>query len=56
MEITRLWLLYFLDRKRSTPLLRLTGSRSWLGFSFSTVRTLNCPLLESAGIEKPVLS
>jgi hypothetical protein len=33
------------------PLLRIPGSRNWLGFSFSRVRTLNCPLFESVEIE-----
>ena len=48
MEIMRFWLLHFLDWKRSTPLLRTPGSRSWLGFP-CPVRTLNCPLfLKSA--------
>ncbi len=51
MEITRFWLLYFLDWKGSTPLLRIPGSRNWLGFSFTGVRTLNCPLFESVEIE-----
>jgi hypothetical protein len=32
-------------------LLRIPGSRSWLGFSFTGVRTLNCPLFESVEIE-----
>jgi hypothetical protein len=51
MEITRFWLLHFLDWKCSTPLLRIPGSRSWLGFSFSGVRTLNCPLFLNRQME-----
>jgi hypothetical protein len=39
METTRFWLLYFLDCKRSIPHLPITGSRNWLGFSFTGVRT-----------------
>jgi hypothetical protein len=51
MEFMRFWLLHFLDWKRSTPLLRIPGSRSWLGFSFSGVRTLNCPLFLNRQME-----
>jgi hypothetical protein len=51
MEITRLWLLRFLDGKRSPLSLHIPGSRYWLGFSFTKVRTLNCPLFESVEIE-----
>ena len=47
----RFWLLHFLDWKRSTPLLRTPGSRSWLGFSFTGVRTLNCPLFLNRQME-----
>jgi hypothetical protein len=51
MEITRFWLLHFLDGKQLTTLLHVPESRSRRGFSFGGVRTLNCPLFESVGIE-----
>jgi hypothetical protein len=41
----------FFDWKCSTPLLHIPGGRNWLGFSFSGVRTLICPLFESVEIE-----
>jgi hypothetical protein len=42
-------LLYFLDWKRPMPLMHIPGSRNWLGFSFTGVRTLNYLLFESGG-------
>jgi len=51
MEIARFWLLHFFDWKCSTPLLHIPGGRNWLGFSYSGVRTLICPLFESVEIE-----
>jgi len=44
MENSRFWLLHFFDWKRAMPLMPIPGSRTWLGFSFTGVRTLNCPL------------
>src|SRR6266404_1822874 len=52
MEIARFWLLHFFDWKCSTPLLHIPGGRNWLGFSYSGVRTLICPLFESVEIEQ----
>ena len=54
-EITRFWLLSFLDWNRPMPLLPIPGKPQLAWLFLYWVRTLNCPLFESGGIEKPAL-